>query len=85
MDRTIIIIPIANITGKSCDEIDWTKRRPIPGTEKTVSVTTAPPVSWPRDNPIYVTTGRIELGRTWRNDIRPSESPLARATLMNSC
>lgn len=36
----------------------------MPGMEKMVSITTAPPTSCPSDSPAYVMTGRTALGST---------------------
>ena len=59
---TTISMPIASITGKSRASIEATNSRPVPGMEKMVSVTTAPPVSWPIEMPTKVITGRIAFG-----------------------
>ena len=55
-------MPTASITGKSCASIAPTNSRPVPGIEKIVSVTTAPPVSWPTEIPMKVITGRTAFG-----------------------
>ena len=80
---TTISMPMASITGKSRASIAATNSRPVPGIEKIVSVTTAPPVSWPIDMPTKVITGRMAFGAAWRNATRHSPSPLACATRMN--
>jgi hypothetical protein len=56
-----------------------TIRRPRPGSEKIVSVSTAPDSSRPSCRPITVTIGMSALRRMWRTTTRRSVMPLARA------
>ena len=56
--------------------------RPSPGMLKTISVTTAPPISTAMVTPITVTTGTSALRKPWIQSTMGCESPLARAVRM---
>src|SRR5262249_16860183 len=71
-------------TGKSWLRIESTVRVATPGHAKTVSVTKAPPRSWPNCSPSTVTTGMHALRKACFTTTIRSTRPLARAVLMNS-
>ena len=69
-------------TGKSWLRIASTVSDATPGHAKTVSVTTAPPRSWPNWRPRMVMTGMQALRKACLATTTPSRTPLARAVLM---
>jgi hypothetical protein len=72
----------ACITGKSRCVIESTAQRPMPGIEKMLSVSTAPPNKRPICKPITVITGiRAFRSACRRTTARPA-NPLARAQTM---
>src|SRR4051812_25323983 len=71
-------------TGKSWLRIDSTVSVATPGHANTVSVMMAPPRSWPNCSPSTVITGMHALRRACLTTTTGSDTPLARAVLMNS-
>ena len=71
-------------TGKSWLRIESTVRVATPGHANTVSVTMAPPRSWPNCSPSTVITGMHALRKACLTTTRHSAMPLARAVLMYS-
>jgi hypothetical protein len=59
-----------------------TVSRPRPGSAKTLSVTTAPPMSSAKPIPMMVTTGSEAFFSAWRTSTRRGASPLANAVRM---
>ena len=57
---------------------------PSPGQPNTVSIRIEPPSRWPSCRPASVTTGRSALRAAWLHATERSESPFARAVVMNS-
>ena len=71
-------------TGKSWLRMESTVSVATPGQAKTVSVTTAPPRSWPNCSPSTVMTGMQALRKACLTTTIHSATPLARAVLMYS-
>ncbi len=59
-----------------------TIRRPTPGSEYTVSMTTAPPMRTPVMTPTTVTIGISALRKAWTKTTSPVPSPFALAVRM---